>query len=168
MYRTLTLTFVVLALAAGTTAQEDGCTQEQPCPLDVAVDELGFSGQTDWNVTVGDWYTVEVTNLDLDADHRVSLESYGASWDVASIESESRLIHFDAAGDFQFTDEPTGDFAIVHVLTVDAVAFEQGVEEHEQTAGPSKDTGADGKGAPGAPLLMGGLALLGLALWARR
>lgn len=166
MHRILIFTPLLL-LAAPMAGAQDGCTQTDPCPLAIDLDDNGISsggdGSPSWNVTVGDWYTIDFLNLD-EQDHTVTLEGYGLSWTVPAVDGRTTdPFAFDQEGEFRFVDAPSGDAAPVRVLANDAVAVEQGDEE--AITDPT-DPGADddGRRSPGPPVVLL-LALLGVALW---
>lgn len=169
----LTLCLIAAAVAAlpSGAAQEDGCTEAQPCPLTIDLDAEGISEGTDpdpsWNVTVGDWYVIDFFNID-DAQHNVTLVGYEMSWTVPAVDGlTTDPFPFDAVGEFDFSDDPSGDTAPVRVLANDAVAVEQG--EEDAVTDPT-DVGADqdgGQRSPGPSVVLL-LALLGVGLWLHR
>ncbi len=65
-----------LMLALPVAAQDDGCLEASPCPLQVNVDDQGIWSVSVDNITVGDWYLITVSNDDPDAAHTVTLEGH--------------------------------------------------------------------------------------------
>ncbi len=154
----LTLPFLLATLLAGAVpaaAQEDGCTQSNPCPWYVDVGADGFvTGSLDataeWNWTVGDWVELSVFNED-DVAHAVTLTGYGVTLQVPSLEERSRAFELSEAGDFELGDDLTGDTAVVRVLTVDSVEFENGA------TGTGSSGGGGGIPSLALPIVAGAL-----------
>lgn len=69
---------VAAVLAVTPAAAQDACTQTAPCPIDLDVDETGFTGATHWNATDGEWLILDVTVWD-DLPHDVSIPELGVS-----------------------------------------------------------------------------------------
>ncbi len=156
---------VALLLTTTVAAQEDACSQTDPCEWVVTVDSTGFDrdGQEElfYNATLGDWYRFSFLNAD-DVDHTISLEDHDA-WTVTAdaIFLDTDPFELDQAGSFALTDEQTGDTAIVQVLVGDVVDAEAGSDPASQS-GPGED---GGKTTPGFGLVA---ALVALALVRRR
>ena len=107
--------------------------QDDPCTLYIAVDENGYSGGDEWNVTLGDWYTINVFNLDSEFSHTLRVESYGLTLTAEPIaEVTSAAFSFSQAGDFFVADNATGADAVIHVLEYDVVAYEEGSDDANQ------------------------------------
>lgn len=145
----------LLLLAAPATAQEDACSQSEPCPWILDVDEDGVHGGG-LNATVGDWYVIEAFNLD-DAEHTLALEGHGVELTVPAVgEATSDPIHLDTPGTFALEDAPTGDFVWLEVRETDVVEDETG-----------EDATPNDENTP-LPLAVGLVALVGAALLRRR
>lgn len=154
---------LALALAAIPAAQaQDACTQSSPCPWEIVVDQPGFIGESSWNWTMGDWMEITVAN-DGDVAHTVTLDGYGLTFNVPSLEERSQVVQLTKSGSFEMKDQPSGDSVTVTVVNGDVVDYEKGLIDSNGNAVSS------GKGRiPGleAPILILGLAAV--ALMARR
>lgn len=144
--------------------QADGCVQADPCPWLVEVDAHGFVGESEWNFTQGDWYTLALGNSDAAA-HSVTLALAGREIQVQAGpdgDAESAPFNFTTAGTFRLATDH-GHQGTVRVLAADVVDYEQGVAD--ESGNPR--TGTTTKGTPGpAPAVAA--AGLAAALLARR
>lgn len=168
------LIFASLLAAPTALAQDPGCTEAGPCTIVIDLDEQGIGSAGDhdpqWNVTAGDWYVLDIVNLDGEA-HTLTYTETDQAWTVAAIDSTTTdPFPFSETGTFFFADEPTGDQAPVTVLASDAVAAEEGEEEGVTDPTDPGDGGDDAdNGAPGPSVaLLLGLLLLGLYLHRRQ
>jgi PGF-CTERM protein len=144
---------------------EDGCTNREPCPLIVDVDQNGFyligdvfygqpGAATHLDFTLGDWYTLTVDSMDPETSHTVSLSGHGVSVTVGpdGFAPDSEAFEFGTEGTFKLRDEPSGDEFEIRVVDEDVSATGSG-------------SGSDGEkdGIPGfAPLAL--VAALAVAL----
>jgi MYXO-CTERM domain-containing protein len=154
----------VLALLPSASGQADGCVEADPCPWLVEVDAHGFVGDSAWNFTQGDWYTLSVGNSDT-APHSVTLALPGREVTVAAgpeSDAESAPFNFTAAGTFRLATDH-GHQGTVRVVAADVVDYEQGVAD--ESGNPRTSTTS--KGTPG-PALAWAAAGLAAALLARR
>lgn len=171
--RTLILLLAALVVATPATAQ-DGCTQNDPCPLEMDIDENGFAEAYSWNVTVGDWYTLRLLNLDVGTDgdpgHIVTEQAYSIHLEVPeTLDEAHQTVHFSQVGDYVLTDDATGDTATIRVLDHDPGALEdiEGDGTEGRDDGDAGNTPQD-KDTPGLPFAAGAVLLAGLALCRRR
>lgn len=157
--RTLPLSaLALLLLAAPASAQEDACSQSDPCPWVLEVDQDGIIGEG-LTATVGDWYVLDVVSFD-DREHTLTLEGHDVQVTLAPGGSAtSDPFQLGTPGTFSLEDQPTGDFVWVEVRETDVVGDEAGADE---PAG-----GGDEKNTP-LPLAAGLAALLGAVLLRRR
>jgi hypothetical protein len=154
----------VLALCLAPAAQaQDACTQADPCPWDVAVDQPGFVGESEWNWTAGDWMELTVFNDD-DAAHTVTLSGYNLQIQVPSLEERSQVVQLTQAGHFTLSDAPSGDSVPVTVVNGDVVDYEKGLID---SSGNALTSGSTSGRIPGLELPLLAVALLAVAL-ARR
>lgn len=149
--------FAVMALAVPVAAQEDACTQDQPCPWIISVDEEGIYNSSLSVMTQGDWYTVTVHNDDLSQAHTVTLSGYDVVFQVAALDEQQRTVEMATLGSFEVRDAPTGATVPFEVIAGDAVDFENGVADAEG------NPRAGSKGTPGIGVVAGVLAV-GLAV----
>ena len=173
LFSLLVLLGAALWLTTPGAAQDEGCSQSEPCVLEINVDETGFPDANEWNVTVGDWYVINVFNLDIGSDHTVTVEGYDITLTASFAEeaaSEPRA--FDILGDFFLTDYPTEMEAVLHVIEYDVVAFEDGGDD-EQAGDPEGGEGGDKTAgpttadSPSVGVFAAGLALVAVATIAR-
>lgn len=152
---------LVLILLPAATAQEDGCTQADPCPWVTDVDADGFETYVEpFNGSLGDWVQIEAFNYDAEG-HTLSLDAYGLAWDVASLdELQTEPFQLTEEGTFQLYDAPSGDSVVLQVTAGDPIEDASGTPTGENTPGADPERGIPD---PGAPLLLGALALAGLA-----
>lgn len=170
MLRTTTASTLLAALAlfaAPVLAQEqDGCLQADPCPIEVTVDEEGFSGEVGWTVTRGDWYRLVVLNADLEGrEHHLRLMDMGVEMHVpADNQAESPPILFDRTGQFALMDRPSEDTVWITVSEFDAVAVDNSTAtDTGSTTGAGGDPTGDAD-SPMLPLLLLGAVLVLLAV----
>jgi hypothetical protein len=158
------LTLATLAFAAAlpsAAAQSDGCTQSNPCPWAIAVDDAGFVGESEWNWTMGDWFELSVSNDDSVA-HTVTLSGYSLQFQVPADGERSQVVQLTKAGHFDLADQPSGDTIPVTVVNGDVVDYEKGlIDANGNAAGTKART-------PGLETPMLGLALLGATFVALR
>ncbi len=161
----ITLPFLALAMLAVpvASAQDDACSQSDPCPWALDVYEAGFDvSDESLNATIDDWYTLNIFNLD-DVAHTITLEGHGVQVTVAPLEeATSAPFQLTQAGVFSLDDEPTGDFVLVQVFETDVVDEEA---DAATTAAGNED--AVGKDQP-LPLTVALGALLVSAFLLRR
>lgn len=154
-----------LAVLPSASGQADGCVQADPCPWLVEVDAHGFVGESSWNFTQGDWYTLSVGNSDAAA-HSVTLALAGREIRVEvgpDSDAESAGFNFTTAGTFRLVTDH-GHQGTVRVVVADVVDLEQGVADE---SGNPRTSGTSSKGTPG-PALALVAAGLAAALLARR
>ncbi len=153
-----------LMLAAPVAAQDDACSQSDPCVWALDVDETGFqSSEESLNATINDWYVFNVFNLD-DVEHSISLEGYDVSFMVAPLEeATSAPIQLTQAGLFSLDDEPSADFIFVQVFETDVID-----EEADAAAGPGPDGESHEDKVQPLPLTVAMGALLLVAALIRR
>lgn len=153
------LTLVPSALA------QDECSQANPCLWLVDVDETGLYGdgtEPVWNFTVGDWFVLNVSNLD-EVGHTLMLAGHPVTVQVGALdEAQSAPFRFTQAGTFQLTDD-LGRTGTVHVFAGD-------VNDQEIITGStSSSSGAStSAGIPALPWAVLGLALVCAAALRRR
>ncbi len=158
---TLAATALLLALTPAS-AQDDACTQQTPCDWIATVDAIGFTNEPSggWNFTAGDWFVLDLFNLD-DVAHRLVLEHPGGTFDVGP---DARVLTapfaFDDPGTYSLRDETTGAVATYTILAEDVVDHED-----SNSATHAGETGSNG--TPGPAVFAVGLAVLGAA-FARR
>jgi len=158
LFATLALVASASTAAAQTSAPAaDGCTQADPCPLDLGVDDHGFTDVSVDVVTAGDWYAVGVTN-EGEVAHTVTLSGTSLSLTVAVDDVQQQVVQLNGPACLAFKDEPSGATHTLRVVAGDSVDYEQGAT--------SGDPCAKGSPAPAAPLL--GVGLVGLAALVRR
>lgn len=145
--------FAMLALLPAVQAQDE-CSQAAPCPLVVEVGPNGFVDISSWNRSAGDFVTYEVDNSDA-VPHTVTLEGYDITFIVPASDSREQVVQLSKTGTFKITDTPSQDTATLTVVNGDSVDYEQ-------------SGSTTGKGLPGLGLPELTLALVGLALLARR
>jgi hypothetical protein len=160
-------TLLALPTAA---AQDDACSQQAPCSWVVDVDAAGVidAPPGGWNFTAGDWFVLDVFNLDEDAAHRINV--IGAGIDVTVAPVEGRTVgpfRFDDEGTYSLVDSPSGDDVPVNVWPLDVVEVGEGIDDGPSTAdlaeGEARDTPA-----AGLPVAVPALALLALLARSRR
>jgi len=164
---------LTLAYAPTATAQ-DGCTQAQPCPWYVDVREDGLwsdVGGHHWNVTQGDWFTLNATNEDRNGvAHTLTLDGYNVTLRVGA---------FDVAGSPPFAWTRTGTFtlrnddghaATVTVFAGDVNDVEQGLASGAAsgTHATSKAGGATSASSPSPVAALVAVGLLAAAASRRR
>lgn len=156
----LLLISILLLLAASlpVLAQDDACSQSDPCLWVLDVDEDGIIGEG-LTATAGDWYAIEVLNFD-DQEHVLTLESYEIQLTLAAGGSAlSDPFLLDTSGAFALEDDVTGDFVWLQVSETDVV--DDAASDDQAAQGDDADTPL--------PLLLVPVALLvALALIGRR
>lgn len=145
-------------------AQDDGCTQTNPCLLDVEVDADGIAEVSVTAFTSGDWYTLHVSNLD-SVDHTVSIEGHDAAVEAeGDFFAESAAFQIGAPATYDLRDQPTGDKAPLTVTAGDSLGGSDG-------SGDDNGAGSgSGLGIPGLPmsLVVAALAASALVVGRRR
>ena len=146
----------------------DACTQADPCPIFVDIREDGLYSDNEtsqWNVTVGDWFVVNATNMDIaDVNHTLTLQGQPWTLHVAGLdEAETAPFQLAVAGTYMLRDD-AGHNATVLVLTGDAVDHDAGVTGGSSTSG----TQGDGSSKAPAPALALAAAGIAAALLVRR
>jgi len=150
------------AAAAQTTSPtdataDDGCTQSSPCPLDVGVDDKGFTDVPLDVVTSGDWYEVTVVN-EGEVAHTVTLSGTSLKLAVDVDDLQSQVIQFGDPACLEFKDAPSGATHTLRVVAGDSVDYAQGATSGDPCA----------KKSPSATVPLLGMGLLAVAAVARR
>ena len=165
--RALTLLIPLLLAAPAALAQDDGCTETAPCVWAMDVDQDGFvtdGALAEWNGTSGDWFVLDVFNLDASQDHTLSAPGLGIELEVASLSSAESVPFIlplvEGQATYPLTDAPTGAVGTLRV-------FERDVVEEEAAAGAGAGDGS-GDGIPFLTLPFAALGLLAAAAMPRR
>lgn len=150
----LSLVTIWLLLIPAAAAQDDGCTQTNPCLLDVEVDERGIASVSVTTFTAGDWYFLSASNLDA-RDHTLRLDGHAVVLPVVGYGfADSQPFQIAAPGTYALHDEPTGDSAQLTVVAGDAVDAEASSSARN--------------GTPALSCCLAAVGLLGLAAAKRR
>lgn len=149
-----------LLLAPVAAAQDDACTQAEPCAWFLTVDGTGFVDEPPggWNFTTGDWFVLTVLNED-DAPHTVSIAGIVSVDAPAAAVVDSAPFQWPAADRYTARDAPSGAQAAVDVLDVDVVAAQTDGDD------PTGDGGGQER-APGPSMVLIAGALAGGVLLA--
>ena len=142
-------------MSAGVPRRFTGIRSPAPsCPLGVAVRPKGLVDLGSWNRSAVALVTYEVDTSDA-VPHPVTLEGYDITFIVPASDSREQVVQLSKTGTFKITDTPSQDTATLTVVNGDSVDYEQ-------------SGSTTGKGLPGLGLPELTLALVGLALLARR
>lgn len=177
----------IAVLATPVAVAQPGCTSaSDSCPVEISVDETGFTQVSLLNLTVGDWHTLSISNDDtkdtgteLGQTHTVTLSGYGVSKTLEPLTVQEVVVEFSQTGCFELKDMPSGDIVKIRVVTADSIDFEQHVTPEAdpciQTVNPNPTAngGNDGtardvssnKGMPAVDLVavIAGLAAVAIA-----
>lgn len=149
-------------LALAQSAGDEGCERTNPCPWVVDVDDKGFQFYVadEQTFSRGDWYELLVFNDDLNRSHTITLTGHEVSVTVPAdgMSQDTGAFQFSELGTFELRDAPTGDKITVHVVEGDALSG----------TGSDSPSDEDGEGAPGLPLALLAVALVGSVLLRRR
>lgn len=151
---------------AGAAAAQEGCTQSEPCPVEIHVSEAGFEYVSQDTFTKGDWFLLGFANEDIDqANHTISIPALGVSSTLEAFTSDDVKVQFSHVGCFEVKDDPTGKVELIRVVESDAVDFEQGATDEVDPCDNGVDTttagtGSKDAGGPDVALLAVGLALV--------
>ncbi|HJQ93172.1 MAG TPA: hypothetical protein VJ874_02680 [Candidatus Thermoplasmatota archaeon] len=159
----LLVALCLLSLAPLASAQDEngepGCTQGNPCEVELGLDAEGIYDLSFDTFGTGDWILFSIYNED-DVDHTIRLEGHALEFTIEAGDIEdTQPIKLGAPGTYTLSDLPTGDEAELVVED-----FEVFTESGSETSGRSgNDNPIPGLGPA---LLVLGLA--GLALAVRR
>lgn len=164
-------TLTVALLAASPVAAQPGCTSfADSCPVEIAVDQTGFTEVSLLNFTVGDWHTLSISNEDTKAagtepgqTHTVTLSGHAVSVTLETMAVEEVVVEFSKVGCFELKDMPTGDIVKIRVVTADSIDFEQRVASDADPCAPANGGNAGDASKKGMPAVDVVAVIAGLA-----
>lgn len=171
------IAFAMLLLIPATAAQDDdpetNCTQADPCPWMLDVDDDGFQDNSfdgpSFNATQGDWVRLEVFNFG-DVTHTITFEAHG-EWTVGSLdEVVTEPMQLASEGSFAIIDQPTGDEVPVEVFLSDASEDGEPITDvpGETTGSPATTPTDDAEDGPAAGLVFITLGVFAILAAMRR